>query len=53
MPSILMKGIPDDVKKYIVKIQGEIKNTKGISQFSQQATIMHIIREHKKMKEKK
>jgi hypothetical protein len=45
MPTINLKNIPEDVRKYILKIQGEIKSKKG-TQYSQQLTIYQIIREH-------
>lgn len=36
--------MPADVKKFILKMQGEIKTTKGVSQYSQEKTIYQIIR---------
>jgi hypothetical protein len=52
MPTLPLKEIPLDVKKHILKIQGEIKEKKGISQYSQSQTIFQIIREHKSFVEK-
>ncbi len=40
--------MPLDVRKYILKIQGETKAQKGVSQYSLQLTIYQIIRDHKK-----
>lgn len=42
-----LQNIPEDVKRYILQVQGEIKCKKGISQYSQQLVIFQIIREHK------
>lgn len=52
MAAILINNIPPDIKKYILKIQGEIKVKKG-TQFSQECTIVQIIREHKEIFETK
>lgn len=52
MAAILITKIPPDIKKYILKIQGEIKVKKG-TQFSQECTIIQIIREHKESSESK
>jgi len=51
--SFIFKSPPEDVLKYLLKIQGEKKSEKGITQFSQLQTIFCIIREHKQMKEGK
>lgn len=53
MPTLLIKNLPDDLKKYIVKVQGETKNKKGISQYSMEAALLQIIKEHKENSEKK
>lgn len=45
--------MPDDVRKYVLKIQGELKVKKGLGKYSQQLAIFQIIREHKEFKEKK
>lgn len=37
-----------NVKKYILKIQGEAKSEKGIAQYSLQKTIDKIILDHKR-----
>lgn len=53
MPTYPLKDMPDDVKDHVLDVQLEIKKKKKISQFSKEATIYHIIREHKKMSQKK
>lgn len=53
MAAIRLKYLPEDIIKYILKIQGEIKSKKGIGQYSQELTVMQIIREHKEFKEGK
>lgn len=50
--AIIHLDIPVDVKKYILKFQGDVKTTKGIGQYSQQQAIYQIIREHKKFNKK-
>ena len=50
MASFIFKA-PEDVLKYILKVQGEKKSEKGLTQYSQSLTICTIIREHKQMKE--
>lgn len=52
MATINLKNIPEDIRKYILKIQGEVKAKKG-TQFSQTLTIFQIIREHQQLNEKK
>lgn len=52
MASILINNIPTDIKSYILKVQGEIKVKKG-TQFSQECTIIQIIREHQQISEVK
>lgn len=47
-----LKNIPPEVLKYILKMQGEIKQTRGIGQFSMESTVYKIINEHKELKEK-
>lgn len=50
MASLLLKDFPLDVRKFVIKIQGEIKYEKGISQYSMEHTIYKIIKEHPKFK---
>lgn len=47
MSTIHMKNMPKDVRKYILKVQGETKEKSGIGVFSQQSTFYKIVREHK------
>ncbi len=51
-PTLPLKDIPLDVRKFILKIQGELKEKKGVAQYSQCLTIFFIIREYKKITEK-
>lgn len=53
MATFPLENIPLDVKKYILKMQGEIKSKKGVSQYNQQLVIFQIIREHKEFSERK
>lgn len=53
MAAFTLKNIPKDVLKYILKMQGEIKQTRGIGQFSMESTVYKIINEHKELTEKK
>jgi len=48
MASLLLKNLPLDVRKFIIKMQGEIKYEKGISQYSMELTMYKIIKEHPK-----
>lgn len=41
--------LPKDVRDYVLEYQKDVKIRKSISQYSQQSTILSIIREHKKM----
>lgn len=49
---INLKDVPLDVRKYVLKIQGEVKAEKGISQYSIYQTIYKIIKEHKEFNKK-
>jgi len=40
-------NMPDDIRNYVLKIQGERKAATGMGHYSQQQAIIHIIREHK------
>ena len=48
MATLPLHDMPDDVKAYVLKVQVELKIAKK-AQISQQATIYHIIKEHKKL----
>lgn len=52
-PTIPLKEVPLDVRKYMLKVQGQTKERKGISQYSLCQTVFQIIREHKEFNEKK
>lgn len=45
MAALLLKDFPLDVRKIVIKKQGEIKNEREISQFSMELTMYKIIRE--------
>jgi hypothetical protein len=53
MAILPLPNMPDDVKDYILDVQRDLKKQKKIQQISQPSTIYHIIREHKKLTEKK
>jgi len=53
MAIMQIKRMPDDISLYLKQIQKEIKEKKGIKQFSLELTAISIIREHKDDKEKK
>lgn len=44
MNDILLKNVPLDVRKYILKTQWEIKCQKGVSQYSQSMAVIQIIK---------
>ena len=52
MTSILVKAIPEDLAKFILKIQGDLKVKKGVGQLHQSQAVLHIIRQYKKIIEK-
>lgn len=52
MASIYLKQVPEKTLKYILKIQGEIKCDKGISQYSLERTIYTMLEELQKITEK-
>lgn len=41
-----LKNVPDDILKFILKAQLEIKLEKKIKQYSLEATIYKLLREH-------
>ena len=51
MTTIYVKAIPEDLSKFILQTQGDIKVQKGLGKYSQSQSILHIIREYKKIKE--
>lgn len=52
MTTILVKAIPDDLAKFVLKIQCGLKIEKGRTQLPQSQAVLHIIREYKKIIEK-
>lgn len=52
MTAINVKAIPEDLARFVLKIQGQIRSQKCSAQFSQSQAVLHIIREYKKMMEK-
>lgn len=43
---LTLKEMPMDVRKFVLKIQGEIKNEKCIGQYSMEHTVYKLLREH-------
>jgi hypothetical protein len=52
MTTIMLKGIPEDLAKFILKIQWDLKVEKGRGQLHQSQAVLHIIKEYKKLIEK-
>ncbi len=46
MAAIYLEKPPEEVYKYLLKIQGEAKSAKGIAVYSLAQTVYQIIREH-------
>lgn len=57
MADITLRGVPEDVRKIVIREQGKEKENRGTNQFSMSTTIYKIIREWEKcynsQKEKK
>jgi hypothetical protein len=53
MPAISLKDFPVDVRNYILNIQRETKNKKGLQKYSFYQIIFTIIREHKAQNQSK
>jgi len=51
MTSIYLKNIPEDLAEFILKNQWDIKIKKKIGKYSQSQTVIHIIKEYKKIVE--
>ena len=51
MPTLKL-DVPPDIHSYVLKIQGDIKSKKGLGKYSQQKTILTIIKEHQEFKMK-
>ncbi len=52
MTAITVSGIPEELSKFILKIQGQLKEKKGVGKLHQGQAVLHIVREYKKMIEK-
>lgn len=52
MIAVTVKAIPEELVKFILKVQGDIKMQKCVGKYSQSQTIIHIIKEYKKTTEK-
>lgn len=52
MTAITVKGIPEDLSKFILKIQGQLKEKKGVGKLHQGQAVIHIMKEYKKLIEK-
>jgi len=48
MPDLVLRSLPEDVRKIILKEQLKEKEIRGINQFSMSTTIYKIIREWEK-----
>lgn len=53
MAAIQLKSVPEPLIKYILKIQRDMKNKRKIGQYSQELTVLQIIKEHQEMSAKK
>jgi hypothetical protein len=53
MAAIKLNAVPPDVIKYVLYVQNNIKKKKGIGQFSQELTVIQIIREHMNLQKEK
>jgi hypothetical protein len=52
MATITLKSIPEDLVKFILKKQFDMKVDRGINQLSLEKAIYKIIREQKELEEK-
>lgn len=46
MSAIKLKVVPEDVMKFILKKQGQIKEKKCIGLYSQEAVVYQLLKEH-------
>lgn len=51
MASLLLKNLPEDIRRLILKQQAKEKASRGTNQFSMELTIYKIIREWDRCKE--
>lgn len=49
LSAIYLKSIPTETFKFILKIQGDAKYSKGISQYSLERTVLKIIEDYQKL----
>ena len=43
----MIKSMPEELYKFVLKVQGDIKTDRGVGSYSQSKTILHIIKEYK------
>lgn len=53
MAAIQLKAVPENLIKYVLKVQREMKDKRSIGQYSQELTVLQIIKEHQEMTAKK
>ena len=53
MAAIYLEKPPEHIFKYLLKIQGEIKSSKGTAAYSLEKTVYKIIEEHEDLKKQK
>ena len=53
MAGLLLKNMPPEIRKYLLKIQGDIKVKKCISQYSLEMVIYKIIEKQIELENKK
>ena len=53
MAAINLKKIPENILRYLLKVQWEAKSAKRISQYSLEKTVYKIIEEHEAMSNQK
>lgn len=53
MANLLLKDVQEDVLKFILKKQGDMKVEKGVAQYSISLTVFKLLKEHPDFKKKK
>lgn len=53
MPSLLLKSVPLDIRKYLLKIQMDAKIEKGINQYSLETALYKVVRKQMEIDFKK
>lgn len=51
MSSFVLKKVPEDVLKTILKVQGEIKVKRGITIYSLESAVYYIIKKYRELTE--